>query len=104
MGNMCAQLVAVQTRAFTKGECRVLVSEEPIPTDWAKNLPGVRTRTHLSISCIDRYPTWEEIKDARYSLCGLGLYMAMVLPPQTEYVNIHPNTFHLFEIPDPRTA
>lgn len=79
------------TKMFTKGACRVLLSHEP-------KFEGDGLRWHLSISCADRYPTWEEIKDARYSLLPLGLTFAQILPPMNEFVNIHPNCFHLWEI------
>ena len=61
---------------------------------------GAKVRWHLSISCADRYPGWEEIKDARYSLLPLGLTFAQILPPPNEYTNIHRNCFHLWEIED----
>lgn len=72
-------------RAYTWGACRVFVGKEP--AGW-----------HLSISCESRYPTWEEIKAARYDLVPNEVTMAMILPPKQEYVNIHPNCFHLYEI------
>lgn len=61
---------------------------------------------HLSIShrisnndhTPGRYPTWDEIHDARYRFCPLDVTMAMLLPPQEEYVNLHATTFHLWEI------
>lgn len=77
-------------RVFTKGSCGVLITQEE-----RKN---GKTRWHLSISCADRYPHWDEIKDARYSLLPLGMYFAQILPPSDQYVNIHPNCFHLWEI------
>jgi hypothetical protein len=86
LGSVGAEFPA---KAFLKGPCRVLVSHE----DHLGKM-----RWHLSISCKDRYPGWEEIKDARYSLLPLGLYFAMILPPPNEYLNIHPNCFHLWEI------
>lgn len=46
-----------------------------------------------------RYPTWDEIYDARYRFCPLDRTMAMLLPPQDEYVNLHETTFHLWEVP-----
>jgi hypothetical protein len=55
---------------------------------------------HLSISFPDRYPTWDEIAEARYRLIPDAANMAIVLPPRSEYVNIHPNCFHLFEVVD----
>lgn len=76
-------------KRFVKGETRVMVAQEP---------HGAKMRWHLSISCQNRYPTWEEIKDARYTLLPAGLTFAQILPPLTEYVNIHSNCFHLWEI------
>lgn len=53
---------------------------------------------HLSISRQDRYPVWDEIKEARYDLIPDGVTMAMFLPPKGQYVNVHPNCFHLHEV------
>lgn len=58
---------------------------------------------HLSIShrlSDGSYPTWDEIHDARYRFAPLDKAMAMLLPPQDEYVNVHVTTFHLWELPD----
>lgn len=77
---------------WSKGDCRVLITNDPAHGK-------IPERLHLSISCADRYPTWEEIKDARYNLLPLGQHFAMILPPPGEYVNVHPNCFHLLEIP-----
>lgn len=55
---------------------------------------------HLSISHKKRYPTWDEIKAARYAFMPENMYVGMVLPPKGEYVNIHENCFHLHEMPD----
>jgi len=73
------------TRAYTMGECRILVSREP---------DGL----HLSISCEDRYPTWDEIAEARYRLMPDDMDVVMHLPPSAEYVNVNPNVFHLHEL------
>lgn len=53
---------------------------------------------HLSISHPERYPTWEEIKEARYDLLPNECTVGILLPPKEEYVNIHPNCFHLHEV------
>lgn len=59
---------------------------------------------HLSISHRTnnlkpgRYPTWDEIIDARYRFCPPEATMAMLLPPKAEYVNLHETCFHLWEI------
>jgi hypothetical protein len=82
-------------KAYAKGDCRVLVSLDPTPKGGV-----TRLRWHLSISCSTRYPSWNEIKDARYSLLPDNVTVAMLLPPRAEYVNVHPNCFHLHEIDD----
>lgn len=78
-------------RAFKKGDCGVLITLEE---------HGKKPRWHLSISCQNRWPTWEEIKDARYTLLPNNLTFAQILPPPGDYINIHPNCFHLWEIDD----
>lgn len=75
-------------KAFMRGASRVFVGEEP-GVGW-----------HLSISCADRYPDYEEIKAARYDLVPHDVTMAMLFPPLTQFVNIHNNCFHLFQIPN----
>lgn len=76
-------------RAYAKGDVRIIVSRNIYPDGL---------RWHLSISCKKRYPVWDEIRDARYALLPNDCTMAMLLPPKEQYVNIHPNTFHLHEI------
>ena len=44
---------------------------------------------HLSIAHPTRYPTWDEIKEVRYRFLPDELYMAIILPPKREYVNVH---------------
>jgi hypothetical protein len=83
-------LPAVYNKAFARGEVRVWVSRD-VYADGS-------VRWHLSISCKSRYPTWDEIHDARYALLPNDITVAMILPPKEEYVNLHPNCFHLHEI------
>lgn len=52
---------------------------------------------HISISCRDRNPTWEEQKKARYEFVPDEVYMVQILPPKSEYVNRHPFCFHWHE-------
>ena len=60
-------------------------------------------RWHLSIShrtddlTPGRYPTWDEITEARYRFVPDAVTMAMMLPPRDQYVNVHETTFHLHE-------
>lgn len=80
-------------RVYAMGECRILLSREPLDGATSERLAW-----HLSISCAKRDPTWNEIATARYRLLPEVLEMAMYLPPLEEYVNLHPFTFHLQEV------
>lgn len=75
----------------TDTDCRIMVGREPIG-------PKGEMEWHLSISCADRYPTWDEIKWARYEFIPDSITVGMILPPKEEYINIHPNCFHLNEL------
>jgi hypothetical protein len=88
--------MGVGLRAFAKGELRIMTSQQVFGDVRA----GGFLRWHLSISHPSRYPTWDEIRDARYALLPDDVTMAMLLPPQREYVNLHKNCFHLHEIVD----
>lgn len=79
-------------KAYAKGSLRVFIAQED-------RLGNGDKRWHLSISHPARYPHWDEIRDCRYDLLPLGVTFAMLLPPPGEYVNVHPNTFHLWELP-----
>jgi len=81
----------VGAEAFGRGSLRVLLNRE-------ERNPGGPRLLHLSISHPTRYPTWEEIKAARYDLMPHDVMVAMLLPPPADYVNIHPNCFHLWEL------
>lgn len=60
--------------------------------------PGGQIGWHISISHPDRYPTYDEIKKARYDLVPDNVTMAMLFPPSIQFVNVHPNCFHLFQL------
>jgi hypothetical protein len=76
-------------RAYTLGECTVSVTKEF--GDW-----------HLSIAHPRRYPTWDEVAEARYRLLPADRTFAMLLPPKDQYINIHNFCFQLLEV-DPET-
>lgn len=81
-----AAMLEPGSRAFRMGRCNVIVSEQA--AGW-----------HLSISRPEKLPTWEEVRDARYALVPDEATMALLLPPQAEYVNVHSNCLQLYEIP-----
>lgn len=88
MGKLNVPGMPSDTMVYSMGECNILLSG---PTERAS------IGWHFSISCPNRYPTWEEQKVARYELIPDEVYMVMILPPRKEYVNRHPNCFHWHE-------
>lgn len=79
-------------KTYKFGECNVLVSQDEL-----KERGIIRPRWHLSISHPQRYPSWDEIKKARYTLIAEEITMAMFLPPPSQFINVHKNCFHLYE-------
>lgn len=73
-------------KAYKFGTCQVVVGQEP-GIGW-----------HMSISHHRKNPTWEEIRDARYHFVPDEVTMAMILPPKSQYINLHSYCFHLHEI------
>lgn len=57
---------------------------------------------HLSVAHPTRYPTWEELKELRYQLCPDEITMGVLFPPKDQWVNLHDNCFHLWEVGDKR--
>lgn len=78
-------------KAYEMGRCRVIVSQEM--GLW-----------HISVSHPKRYPSWDEIKAARYQLIPDDVTMAMILPDPADYVNTHENTLQMWQVDDPRGA
>lgn len=87
---------ALTAERWLVGDCTVMIAREPIH--------GTGYRWHLSIAHPDRYPTWDEIKTAVYGIEALAeVVMAQVLGPVSDlgdWVNVHDNCFHLYEIHD----
>lgn len=80
-------------RSVHDGILRALLSDDP--EGW-----------HLSVSHAPagakrapRYPTWDELADARYTLAPPEVDFVMHLPPPAEYVAVHETTFHLHQHP-----
>ena len=88
-----AETLAPGTTAWKLGECGVFVSREPIDMIY-------EPRWHLSISHESRYPTWEEIGEARDRLLPDDAFMCVPMPPRAYWLSIHPNCFHLWEFRD----
>lgn len=72
-------------RTFRCGKLRMIVGRS--------NAEG----WHMSISHPTRYPTWDEIAHARYSLMPPDIMVGILLPPADDYVNLHDNCFNVWE-------
>jgi hypothetical protein len=87
-------------RNVSDGHLTVQVAEEtaglPAPR-WHLSISH-RTSTHPPKP--GRYPTWDEIKDARYRFMPGDIYVAQILPPADEYVSVMDTCFHLWQIPE----
>lgn len=88
-----ADTLAHGTRAWRMGDCGIFVSKEPVDMVYGP-------RWHLSISCQHRYPSWEEIGQARDRLLPDDVFMCIPFPPRAHWLSIHPNCFHLWEFRD----
>lgn len=76
---------------WQKGHVRALVGREV----WRDGT----TRWHISASCEDRVPNWEELVMAAHDLRP-GVPFCMGVPPRLWWMNVHPNVLHLWETRD----
>lgn len=65
----------------------------------ARELDGKRW-LHVSVSHGSRAVNWEDIGRVKSHFIGNGRTAIQVLPPTENYVNIHPNCFHLWHCLD----
>ncbi len=80
-------------RMWRLGECSVIVSRDKVDLVFP-------ARWHLSVSHRSRYPTWEEIGEARDRLIPKDVFMCMPFPPREHWLSYEPNCFHLWEFRD----
>jgi len=96
-------IMGIKMTVYKSGDLAVLESiDDFIDADLVyANFGTFRMPTgkyhHISISCKERYPTWEEIKEAKQALMG-DSFAFQLFPPKSHYVNLQPNTFHLWRI------
>ena len=90
------------TMLYRMGECTVLVGREPMGFRTSQiQMPTTEWRWHLSIAHPKRYPTWDEMAEAREQLLPRDLVFALLFPGNwDDYVNVHHNCFHLWEVHD----
>lgn len=77
------------TQCYRMGKARVMVSPPTGAMGW-----------HMSISRDDRYPDWDEVVAAWYSLVpdAVNREGVMHLPPLADYINIHEFCFQVHEL------
>ena len=78
------------------GQLRAIVALEP--AGWHLSVSHARWE-RKGRPVPGRYPTWDELADARYALMPTDIDVVMHLPPPDEYVSVHDTTFHLHEHP-----
>jgi hypothetical protein len=64
------------------------------------NTPRFGPLLHVSLSYRKRDPFWSEIKAAREAFFPPDIDVMMMLPRESDYVNLHPHTFHLIQTPE----
>jgi hypothetical protein len=83
--------VTVYNRRVGDGALACIVTQHPT-YGYQMSVSFMDHRQRLS-----RYPRWDEIADARYTLLPDDLDMCMRLPPPDQYVALHATTFQLVE-------
>ncbi len=81
------RIIQPGTRSYRMGKARIFVSP-PFGEKWG---------WHMTISRRDRYPDWDEIAKCWYELVPEAeqRFAVMVLPPKSEYINLHSMTLQI---------
>lgn len=91
--------VQVYQAEVEDGHLTVIVGQEPsgwhLSISHRKNLVDPFSGRHLP----GRIPHYEELKAARYRFCPMEVCMAQLFPGEADFVNEHPTTLHLWEVP-----
>jgi hypothetical protein len=82
------------------GHLMVLTGAETAGRDEPRWHLSISHRTNEHPPKPGRYPTWDEIKDARYRFMPPDIYVAQILPPADEFISVMDSCFHLWEIPE----
>lgn len=80
------------------GHLTVIVQLEPGGWHLSVSHRGLTLDPRTLAPAPGRLPTFLELKDARYRFCPDDVTMAMIFPPSSEWVNVHPTTLHLHQI------
>ncbi len=55
---------------------------------------------HVSLARRSRLPTWDDVRLIKDLFVGRGRKAIQILPPENEYVNVHPHCLHLWSCLD----
>jgi len=77
-------------RRFIMGDCDIYLAKE-------KTSGGFES-WHISISCKNRYPSWDEVVRVRYDLMPKNIEMVMFFPSKKENIEIGNNSIHLWQV------
>lgn len=78
-------------KAYTLGPLRIIMSDN----DRYDGPKGDRWR-HVSVSCEDRLPTYDELCNVRARLFPPRAVVIQIFPPKSEHVNNHAYCLHLW--------
>ncbi len=85
-----------QARWHTADGLVVFASLDPLPHTQIKL---TKRMLHVSMSRADRLPDWAEIGLVRSLFFGQDVDAAMIMPRQSDYINLHEFCLHLWELP-----
>lgn len=75
------------TSVFGWGSLRIIKTVEQVGDD---------TWEHLSVSCRNRYPSWDELLAVRYEFFLNDHQVIQIFPPKDLYISLHKFAFHLW--------
>jgi hypothetical protein len=80
-----------ESTIFGWGQLRIIHTKELIDNeDWI----------HVSLSCRNRFPTWDELLAVRYEFFLETDEVIQIFPPKKEYINHHKYALHLWHCND----
>lgn len=59
---------------------------------------------HISCARQNRLPDWDDLRTIKDFLLGKDGWAVQVLPPESEYYNVHPYCLHLWQCLDKRVV
>ena len=54
---------------------------------------------HVSLSLPGSLPSWRQVRLVKDALYGPEVDAVMVMPREADYVNVHPNTLQMWQLP-----